>query len=264
MICRTKKVLSLMLTLVLVCSLAAPALASGVTYMPDVTPEMSDPAYWAALCDDAQEVILTLAKGTMVMDLRTAKETFDGFARNQAIQSSSTADAKYYFGWTYGGDGKKADWSYYQRMINNCVDPRATENMPVRYGIAVNRTLLQVFPSANPIWDDPKDPDFNYQALSSIRVNEPMLIYTTSRRSGFPHGISPRRSSSLSTAARNTPLTPISLPKPPAACSLRVQRWSLSPISSRISSLSTAPRTITTLSIFRCAAATALTKSRWL
>lgn len=188
-----KKQISVLLALALSISLVQPTLAAGVTYMPGVTAEMSDAAYWAGLRDDAQDVILTpeeieafnqdtcIASGTMVMDLKTASETFDGKARNEAVKTSSTADAEYYFGWTYGADGEKAEWSYYQKMIDNCYDRRAKTNMPVRYGIAVERTTLQVFPSDDPIWDDPNDPDFNYQYLSAVCVNDPLLIYTTSK-----------------------------------------------------------------------------------
>ena len=188
-----KKQISALLALVLSLSLVQPALAAGVTYMPGVTADMSDAAYWADLRDDARDVILTpeeieafnqdtyIASGTMVMDLTSAKETFDGKARNEAVTKSSTADAEYYFGWTYGPDGEKAEWSYYQKVINNCTDPKARSNMKVRYGIAVESTTLQVFPSKNPIWDDPKDPDFNYQYLSAVCVNDPLLIYTTSK-----------------------------------------------------------------------------------
>ena len=80
-----KQLTSLLLTLVLALSLAPAASAQGITYMPGVTTEMSGADYWAALYDEAQEVILTpeeieafnadtcLASGTMVMDLRTAK-----------------------------------------------------------------------------------------------------------------------------------------------------------------------------------------------
>lgn len=188
-----RKMICFLLTLVTAVSLMQPALAVGVTYMPDVTAEMSDAAYWAKFSDSADEIILTAeeiaafnadtyaASGTMVMDLRTASETFDGKARNEMIRSSATADAEYYFGWTYGPNGKKAPWSYYEKMINNCIDPRARSKMPVRYAVAVERTTLQVFPSANPIWDDPADHDFNYQYLSAVQVNDPMLIYSTSR-----------------------------------------------------------------------------------
>ena len=165
--------------------------------MPDVTAEMSSPSYWAALQEDAREIILTpeeieafnadtiAASGTMVMDLRTIRETFDGKARNQMIRSSAKADAEYYFGWTYGPNGKLAKWSYYEEMIDNCIDPRATARMPLRYAVAVNRTTLQVFPSENPIWDDPSDPDFNYQHLSAVHVNDPVVLYTTSQDGKF-------------------------------------------------------------------------------
>ena len=188
----SKRILSVVLTLGILLSLSAEAFAA-VSYMPDVTPEMSDADFWASLSNDPDAVMMTreeikaqnadtaLASGTSVMDLKTAAETFDGVARNKAIQSSATADAEYYFGWTYGPDGKKSDWKYYQKMIDNCADPNARKEQKTRYGICVNRTVLQVFPSDNPIWDNPADSDFDYQALSGIRVNEPILIYTTSK-----------------------------------------------------------------------------------
>ena len=189
---RTKKRIGILLTLLLLFSAAQPAMAAGVTYMPDVTAEMSSASCWADLHEDADKVILTqdeinalnqntaLASGTMIIDLKNAAETFDGIARNEAVRASAAADAKYYYGWTYQSNGKKADWAYYEKMIENCIDPNATEVRQVRYGIAVNRTVLQVFPSSNQILDDPNDLDFDYQALSGIRVNEPMLIYNTS------------------------------------------------------------------------------------
>ena len=189
---KMKQLLCLLLVLAAAVCPLRPALAAGVTYMPDVTAEMSDAAYWADMQEGSRDVILTEEEirsfnqdtadreGTMVMDLRTAAETFDGEERNRAIRASATADAQYYYGWTYGGDGEKADWDYFEAMIDNCEDPNAEKQMPVRYGIAVERTVLRVFPSPGPILDDPNDPDFDYQSLSAVRVNEPLLIYTTS------------------------------------------------------------------------------------
>ena len=181
-----------MLVLSLLFSTVQPAFAAGITYMPDVTAEMASVDYWMNLSEDADEVILTpeeikalnydsaIASGTMIMDLKSAKETYDGIAKNEAIRNSATADAQYYLGWTYKFNGEKADWAYYEEMIENCIDPNATEECKVRYGIAVNRAVLQTFPSWKEILDDPKDLDFNYQALSSIRINEPVLVYNTS------------------------------------------------------------------------------------
>lgn len=186
------RILLTALSLALSISAVQPALASNVAYMPDVYPEMSDASFWSNLQDNPQEVILNeeeikafnndsfLANGTMVMDLKNAKESFDGTSRNNAVRSSSTSDANYYFGWTYDKDGNKADWSYFEEMIENCIDPNASKNMPVRYGIAVNRTTLRVFPSENPLLDDPNDLDSDNQDLSAVPVNEPVLIYTSS------------------------------------------------------------------------------------
>ncbi len=189
---KTARFLCLLLALFCALPLCRPALAAGVSYMPGVTAEMSNPAYWAARQSDPRKVILTGEEiqaanagiieksGTMVMDLKSAAGTFDGTARNEAIRTSATADAEYYSGWTYGADGKKIEWSGFRAMIDNCIDPRATSDMPVRYGVAVERTVLQVFPSDCPLMDDPADPDFDYQSLSAVCVNDPVLIYLTS------------------------------------------------------------------------------------
>lgn len=194
---KSKRIAALALCMITVLILALPAAATGVKYMPDVTADMSQASYWANLYDNADEIILTpeeikafnedtyIASGTMVMDLRTIKDTFDGKARNEAVKSSATADAEYYFGWTYGSNGKKAEWSYYEKMIRNCVDPKARTTMPIRYAVAVERTTLHVFPTHEPIWDDPADHDFNYQYLSAVQVNDPLVLYTTSRDGKF-------------------------------------------------------------------------------
>ena len=194
---RPKRIAALLLCVITMMGTALPAVAAGIKYMPDVTAEMGKASYWAALHQGSDQIILTqeeiktfnedtyLASGTMVMDLRTIKETFDGAARNEAIKKSATADAEYYFGWTYGSDGKKAEWSYYEKMINNCIDPKAVTNMATRYAVAVERTTLHVFPTDEPIWDDPKDQDFNYQHLSAVQVNDPLVIYTTSADGKF-------------------------------------------------------------------------------
>lgn len=192
-----KRAAALALCVISALTQALPAAAAEIKYMPDVTADMSRASHWARLQEGADEIILTpeeirafnedtyLASGTNVMDLRTVKDTFDGEARNEAIRRSATADAEYYFGWTYGSDGKKSDWAHFEKIIKNCVDPRAKTTMPTRYGVAVARTTLQVFPTNEPIWDDPADHDFNYQHLSAVQVNDPLVIYTTSRDGKF-------------------------------------------------------------------------------
>ena len=191
MLQKSKTICSLSLALGLSVSLVQPAMAN-IKYMPDVTPEMSQASFWADYHEGYRDVILTqeeiqafnqdtfLADGTMVMDLKTAAETYNGISKNKALQSSSASDAQYYLSWTYDQDGNKTDWAYFQEMIDNTQDPDAKEVMPTRYGIAVNRTTVQVFPSDRFLLDDPNDKDSDNMALSAVPVNEPLLIYGTS------------------------------------------------------------------------------------
>ncbi|MBQ8733856.1 MAG: SH3 domain-containing protein [Anaerotignum sp.] len=191
MLQKSKTICSLSLALVLSVSLVQPAMAN-IKYMPDVTPEMSQASFWADYHEGYRDVILTqeeiqafnqdtfLADGTMVMDLKTAAETYNGISKNKALQSSSASDAQYYLSWTYDQDGNKTDWAYFQEMIDNTQDPDAKEVMLTRYGIAVNRTTVQVFPSDRFLLDDPNDKDSDNMALSAVPVNEPLLIYGTS------------------------------------------------------------------------------------
>ena len=167
------------------------AAANDVARLPDVTPEMSDASYWADRQKGSRSVILTpeeiracnqdtaAAEGTMVTDLKSAGTTFNGLERDKEVLASAESDAKYYFGWTYLGSSEKATWPEFEKLIRNCSDPKAATSMRVRYGIAVNRTVLRVFPSDTPIWDDPADTDFDYESVSAVAVNDPILIYTT-------------------------------------------------------------------------------------
>ena len=191
MLHHSKKWISLSLAAMLSVSMVQPALAA-VSYMPDVTAEMSHASFWADYHEGYQDVILTqeeitafnrdtaLAEGTMVMDLKTASETYNGISKNNALRTSSTSDAQYYQSWTYDENGNKTDWAYFQEMIDNTQDKNAKEVMPVRYGVAVNRTIVQVFPSDKFLLDDPNDKDSDNMALSAVPVNEPVLVYSTS------------------------------------------------------------------------------------
>ena len=58
MLHKPKKILSLSLALALSVPMVQPALA-GVTYMPDVTAEMSQASYWADYHKGYRDVILT-------------------------------------------------------------------------------------------------------------------------------------------------------------------------------------------------------------
>lgn len=173
------------------------AWAADVPLLPDVTQEMCSPDYWAAgmeapdaLLAGAEEIArlnaaALAASGGNMHDLRSLPEVFDGLARCKSLPAGAAADAAYYLGWTWDETGKKLTQADFDKIVANCVDPDATEEMPLRYGVAVNRSTLVTFPYEGQILDDPVDYDFDYQALVGIRVNEPVAVYTTSADGKF-------------------------------------------------------------------------------
>lgn len=162
--------------------------ASGISYLPDVTEKMSEPSYWTENDDllmtykEIEELnALTISsKGTNMYDLKNQPETTDGIALNERIKNSSLADASYYLGWTYLGNEKLAEQADYDILIENTQNPNPLKEQPVKYAVAVRRTELRAFPSYIPIWDDPTDKECDYQYLTSIRVNEPLVITSVS------------------------------------------------------------------------------------
>ena len=191
-----KKGLALRLVLCSVLSLFSPrpALAAAVPvgYMPGVTEEMASPAFWSDLTGDPDALLAAAediarinaaavaGEGTNRRDLKSLEETYDGIANNEALRQSAQSDVDYYLGWIWDQNGKKMTQEDFDPIIANCIDPNATEKMPVRWGIAVNRAELVTFPWDGQMLDDPVDFDFDYQPLVGIRVNEPVAIYSTS------------------------------------------------------------------------------------
>lgn len=182
-----KKIISC-ICLMLILSVAASVGATGIAYFPDVTSDMSDYRYWAK----EDEVLMSVdqiydfnsrtiaKKETYMYDLKAQPETVDGVALNEALIKSSGADAAYYLGWTYIESNTLALKEDYDEMINNTQNPNASKVQNVLYGVAVHRTELRTFPSPKAIWDDPADADLDYQFLSAVRVNEPLVITSVS------------------------------------------------------------------------------------
>ena len=166
--------------------------AREVGYMPGVTEEMTEPSFWSDRTVDPDALLATAediarinaaaadGEGTNRRDMKKLDETFNGIARIEALRKSTAEDVKYYLGWVWDQNGNKLTQEDFDRITANCFDPDAAEEMPVRWGIAVNRTELITFPWDGQILDDPVDYDFDYQPLVGIRVNEPVAIYFTS------------------------------------------------------------------------------------
>ena len=128
-----------------------------VGFMPDVTEAMTDPAFWSDLTGDPDALLATAediarinaaavaGEGTNRRDMKNLKETYNGIAKSEALQKSAQDDVDYYLGWVWDQNGKKMTQEDFDPIIANCIDPNASEEMPVRWGIAVNRTELITF-----------------------------------------------------------------------------------------------------------------------
>lgn len=176
--------LYLLLAFVMPCG----AMAEGIKYLPDVRSEMSDAEFWTTdnellmtYDEIAEQNNLTISTNeTNMYDLKNQPETVDGIALNEALLKSSQADASYYLGWTYIESETLATEKDFEELIKNTQNKSPQKEQEVLYGIAVCRTELRAFPSPKAIGDDPKDLDFDYQYLSSVRVNEPLVITSVS------------------------------------------------------------------------------------
>ena len=201
---RMKKRTALFLTLCTAAAAPVPSSALGareVGYMPGVTEEMTDPAFWSGLTEHPDELLATpeeialineailSAEGTNQIDLRNLKDTYNGFDWNEAQRKLMAELTEKYLGWTWDDTGKKLEKEDFDRIAANCIDSGAAEEMPVRWGICVNRTDLVVFPWDGQILDDPEDHDFDYQRMLGIRVNEPVAVYSASA-DGKYYGVS--------------------------------------------------------------------------
>ena len=189
-----KKVPALCLALSLLPAfLPVPAAASApVGYLPGVTEEMAEPAYWSGRTSDPDALLASpeeigrinalslAAEGSNMHDLKNLPETYNGTALNESLLKGAADDAEYLLGWTWDRNGVKFTQEYFDAIMANCVDPDAAEKMPLRYGIAVSRTVLRVYPWDGQILDDPADIDFDYQPLVGVRVNEPLAVFSTS------------------------------------------------------------------------------------
>lgn len=168
-------------------------MAKGIQYLPDVTKEMSQADFWTKDNDvlmtfdeiEAQNSLTIATKGTCMYDLKNQTEVVNTVEINKALITSSKADRDYYLGWTYLESDKLATESDFADMIANTQNANPKEQDRVLYGVAVKRTHLHTFPTHTAIWDDPQDPECNYQYLTGIRVNEPLVITSVSKDKNF-------------------------------------------------------------------------------
>jgi hypothetical protein len=182
-----------LLCMSLTITLTPAEVSANVTYMPDVTKEMSKAAYWSDKLYNPGEVLasqseleeinaaITQTQGIHMADLANySKTSFNGVQAAERLKNSASSDLDYFYsaGVRYDDKGNTIGRNdgYFSAMTENCADPSATEEMPIQYAVCTTRTVIHATPSDKPLHDDPADPDFDYQNVAMVRVNEPMIL----------------------------------------------------------------------------------------
>lgn len=196
--------------------LGLPSLTKAdVLYMPDVTAEMSQPDFWSNKLGNPHTVLATQEQiatandailhggGTCMNDLAAWEEgTFNAAAYAQDLMNAADADARYFYspsGWgryywdeelqkgVYMATWEEAYDKLYGPMIQNAYDADASDSMPIRFAICTTRTNILCFPSNDRVLDDERDPDFDWQYQTAVRVGEPLVIKGESNDGAYYH-----------------------------------------------------------------------------
>ena len=192
-----KRILTAILTAVVLVTSVNPVQA-GIPTFPDVTGKMTVSTYWSDRKAGTDKIlasrkmigklnkVLLSDSNTNLADLKKLPETVDGKALNEALYKAATADAAYY-GSKYDAQGNQVSENYYTAVIANTQGSDVSVH-EVKYGVAVNRTTIRVFPTDLAILDDPGDNDFDNLYNSGLRVNEPFVIQAVSADGKFYYG----------------------------------------------------------------------------
>ena len=178
--------------------------ASSVRYMPYVTGAMSRASYWSDKISDPKKLLADreeiaqlnrsiLEKSAEMTDMAAWSETgYDikkmvGKLVGKAVYDSEWLNKA---GVKYDSSGAETD---YDALIALCVDPAVfgsdgddpaaviSGTGMYEFAVCTTRTSLTIYPSKQPLQDDPFDIDFDYNYLTQVKVNEPLILRTRSR-----------------------------------------------------------------------------------
>ncbi|MBO6208709.1 MAG: SH3 domain-containing protein [Lachnospiraceae bacterium] len=188
-----KKLIPAMITAVTVAQLSVVNVLAAPEELPEVSPEMTEEGYFTAGREEADQVLLDAAaiqainariastKECCMNDLENEKPYTDGLALNQVLYQQAVEDLTGFINKGYFNMyGERLSAEEAAAMAGNVINPNASEQQYIHYGICTTFTDLRVLPTEYLITDDPGDNDFDYLQNSNIRVNEPVVIRSVS------------------------------------------------------------------------------------
>ena len=167
----------------LITSLAAPR------YMPGVTAEMSDPAFWSKNVEDPNALLadpykiaelnasFLAALDCKMNDLKHYDDFFDGDAFKQRMTESAAKEMeKFANGKYFDMAGNTVTAEFLAPVLENLAGLHVSSKQYVSYGICTNRSDIRSYPTIQIVTDALGDIDYDEFQLGELRVGEPVII----------------------------------------------------------------------------------------
>ena len=151
-------------------------------YAPNVTSAMCTAEYWIERRPGMETVLMGESEiqalnqriletpETSMFDLASLPETYNGRKMAGSMSEFSSPAGLFL-------DGQPVPESYYEVIRNNIRNANVTDNMALRYGFAVNRTIMKAYPYGEFLSDSRSDSEWDNLVNTAVRVNEPLAVY---------------------------------------------------------------------------------------
>ena len=190
-----KKFLSLLLfgTLVSASAFSNIEGLAAARYMPRVTKEMTDPAFWGKAASDPDQLLADASvipqinarilqeKDCMMTDLLNVPAVFDGEKLKANLTEAAEkelmdfADGSY-----YDEAGAVLTSDFTAPVLANISGMEGGSSRSVAYGICTTRADVRAFPSLRIVTETQGDIDCDEWQLSALRVGEPVIVKSVS------------------------------------------------------------------------------------
>ena len=157
--------------------------------LPEVTFEMTNPAYWAGKSDMPDSILTDAStiealnsaflseEACHMKNLLQSYAPYDGAAyRGERVQQAMSALSRFMSGSYYRADGVPVRFSDVKAVLESIDEAEVSDHEQARYGICVELANVRAVPTELLITDAVGDYDFDTLQYSYVRVNEPVVI----------------------------------------------------------------------------------------
>ena len=157
--------------------------------LPEVTFEMTNPAYWAGKSDMPDSILTDAStiealnsaflseEACHMKNLLQSYAPYDGAAyRGERVQQAMSALSRFMSGSYYRADDVPVRFSDVKAVLESIDEAEVSDHEQARYGICVELANVRAVPTELLITDAVGDYDFDTLQYSYVRVNEPVVI----------------------------------------------------------------------------------------